>query len=261
MRIMNPKTLRTYFSVCINTMTMNSPNLNITHTGQGKALVFFHGWGFDQSIWKSVCQEMSQDFSVYLVDLPGFGYSSMMNWERFKSLLTAKLPPQFALIGWSMGGLLATRLAMELPERVMQLINLASSPCFIRTADWPGIEKKTLDNFLTALLQNPLQTLEQFIALQLSGMHVAQTQVPSQDALEQGIRILADWDLRGQLRQSTVPTAYFFGRLDAIVPKTTLPRMRSDYPDFDYVLFKKSAHVPFLTEQRLFTTELRRLLA
>lgn len=68
---------------------------------------------------------------MYLVDLPGFGNSGLVGWEDFKKCLLRYLPQEFALIGWSLGGLYATRLALE-TDRCSHLLNIAASPCFIK---------------------------------------------------------------------------------------------------------------------------------
>ena len=112
--------------------------LNITVHGRGKALVLLHGWGFDSQIWHSIQPELSNRYQLYLVDLPGFGLSPSVDWENFKSILLKQLPAHFAIAGWSMGGLFATRLAIEAPCRVSHLLNIASSPCFIRLRYLPS---------------------------------------------------------------------------------------------------------------------------
>src|SRR3990167_6159175 len=97
------------------------------------SLVFLHGWGFDHHIWHPLVDKMSHhDYpgDYYLVDLPGFGQSPMMDWDAFKTALMTQCPGQWILIGWSLGGLLATRLALEIPQRVTRLINVASIPRF-----------------------------------------------------------------------------------------------------------------------------------
>ena len=76
-------------------------NINIERYGQGKPLVFFHGWGFDSQIWLPLIPFFKDSYQLILVDLPGFGFTSMMDWQTFKVNLLPLLPPQFALAGWS----------------------------------------------------------------------------------------------------------------------------------------------------------------
>ena len=142
------------------------------------------------------------------------------------------------------------------------LVNVTSSPCFIKNAPWPGVEKTILNTFLEDLTRNSQQTLEQFIALQLQNYDYQASSMssPSLEGLEQGLDILANWDLRERLPTLQCPTCYMFGRLDSIVPRTTMNTMQKIYPDFDYVMFNKAEHIPFLTHQAQFIKELEEYL-
>lgn len=236
--------------------------LNIKSFGHGKPLVLFHGWGFDLTIWQDLAESIQDDFTVYLVDLPGFGNSPMMSWDAFKSHLLARIPANFAVLGWSMGGLYATRLAVE-ESRVTHLINVASSPRFTMDKGWPGIEEKVLAAFHTNLISNPQQTISQFIELQLP-KHDYQTLLdnsPSLEGLENGLHMLASADLREALDDLQCPACYMLGRLDSIVPKALHKTMQTRYPQFEYVLFNRAAHVPFLSDKGLFIIELQRFLS
>ncbi len=220
-------------------------SIHLTKHGTGPSLVFLHGWGFDHTIWESLIPSMSQSYTVYCIDIPGFD-----TWHEFKARVLNTLPQQFACVGWSMGGLLATRLALEHPERVTHLINITSSPCFVAEDTWPGIAPARLDDFYQNIEHAPHATRDAFIALQLPKNS---TYVPrglkQQDALKQGLTILKQWDFREKLHALTLPTTYIFGRLDSIVPAKTMAVMQTTYPHFDYHLFRKAAHAPFLSHK------------
>lgn len=131
--------------------------INIHSYGKGFPLVFFHGWGFDSQIWLPLVSKLSMDYQLILVDLPGFGHSSIMDWDSFKELLMAQLPHQFALIGWSMGGLYAMRLAVEEPGRVDYLVNVTSSPRFLNSDLWPGVSLDVFKRFIKIYRKNLMQ--------------------------------------------------------------------------------------------------------
>ncbi|HRD68522.1 MAG TPA: alpha/beta fold hydrolase [Legionella sp.] len=233
-------------------------NVNIYNEGRGTPLVFFHGWGFDGSIWHSLLPYLIKSYHVYLVDLPGFGLTPMMNWDEFKSDLLKKLPTNFALAGWSLGGLYATRLAIEEPARVLKLLNIASSPRFPTDDLWPGIAPNVFTQFFSNLSRDSKQTLQNFLLLQLQENNVSFSLgiPPSESGLASGLNILHRWDLREKLKSINIPVYYMFGRLDSITPVKTMNVMQSHYPDFKYKIFNKSAHMPFLSETDLFITEL-----
>ncbi len=237
--------------------------INITTHGSGKPLVLFHGWGFDSQIWHSIVPSMSEQYQLYLVDLPGFGLTPYMDWDKFKSQLLRQVPDSFALIGWSMGGMVATRLAIEEPTRVTHLVNIASSPRFIKDAKWPGVDMQVFSAFYDNLACDPANTLEQFIKLQTQGHAVPVTPStirPSMAGLREGLELLVNWDLRQPLEVINTPACFMFGRLDAITPRTTLSAMQASYPDFQYVLFPKAAHIPFLSHPLQFVAALEGFL-
>jgi pimeloyl-[acyl-carrier protein] methyl ester esterase len=237
-------------------------NVHLKTYGQGKPLVFFHGWGFSHSVWLPLVPELSAEYQIILVDLPGFGGTPLMEWADFKKQLLSQLPPQFTMVGWSMGGLYATRLALE-SDHVTHLINIASSPYFLMHQDWPGVSKKVFTTFYKNLAKDPHATLTEFIQLQAgksSFQNIIDT-LPSTESLAFGLSILDTWDFREPLRHFVQPAAYMFGRLDPIVPVKTMKAMERIYPDFKYVFFSRAAHMPFISHRDMFVNELRGLLS
>ena len=241
-------------------MNYRDSSINILTYGRGIPLVFFHGWGFNAQIWLSLVPLLSAQYQLYLVDLPGFGLTPDMPWESFKSALLKQLPQTFLLIGWSMGGLLATRLAIEEPNRIQNLINVNSSPCFIQYNNWPGVDPSVFKRFYQELANNPGPTLQTFMALQLQGKHVALGPTPSQVGLRLGLDVLMNEDFRQDISLLKKPVAYMFGRLDKIVPLATMEVMQSRYPHFKYILFSKASHAPFISHQNEFIEALESII-
>lgn len=236
-------------------------NINIKIHGSGHPLVFFHGWGFDHRVWLELVPFLEMRYQLILVDLPGFGSTEPANWESFKEHLLLKLPPRFSVVGWSMGGLYAMRLASEESLRVQRFICIGSSPKFVAEATWPGIAQNVLINFHRNLAKDSTKTLNEFVALQLNSDSNERYAVSTtKTGLKQGLAILSEWDLRTQLDNITQPGCFMFGRLDPITPARTMNAMQSAYPHFKYILFKKSAHMPFLSHTQLFIHELNEFL-
>lgn len=227
--------------------------VNYNRFGSGIPLVFFHGFGFDHTIWHPLVSHLSKYFTIYLIDLPGFGKTERGLWEEFKLNLLINLPHQFIVIGWSLGGLYATRLAIEESSRVTHLINVASSPRFIKDVEWPGVDAAVFDGFYHNLMANPKKTLKEFLQFSvrtpLDNMELA---IPSKWALNSGLRCLKEWDFRKKLTNFKKPTYYWFGGKDAIIPKNTMAVMEQIYPHFHYSLFPRGSHVPFLSDKNDF---------
>ena len=240
--------------------------LHINIQGHGYPLVLFHGWGFDSQIWSDVIPQLQPHYTLYCVDLPGFGRTDLMEWGDFKRILLSQLPTQFAVLGWSLGGLYAMRLAIEEGERVSHLISVASSPHLLKKEDWPGIEPSVFDEFAIRLQKDSQQTIQDFIVLQARNYFSSIDTVSNGNnsgnspGLQLGLEVLMTWDFRELLVSYLKPGCFIFGRLDAIVPHQIVPIMQRNYPQFEYHLLKKSAHMPFLSHQDEFIQILRAFL-
>lgn len=248
--------------------------IHCTIHGQGVPLVLFHGWGFDSHVWHFLLPLLQDRYRLYLVDLPGFGKTpplpglgceqELSTWLLFKTELLALLPQRVALLGWSMGGLFATRLAYEEPERVSHVIHVASSPRFLKDSDWPGIEAQVFTEFYTKLASSQQGVLDAFVQLQMRSMRLAPHSAHQYHAtlvgLQTGLMVLSHWDLRCLLPQLPMPVSYWWGRLDAIIPAKLFRVMTQRYPQFSYQQFRKSAHMPFLSETQAFVTALDRFI-
>ena len=238
--------------------------LHLSIHGSGKPIVLFHGWGFDAKIWFPLLPLLTDSYRLYLVDLPGFGLTPQMDWEEFKSALLPKLPSCFAILGWSMGGLLATKLALDEPNRVSLLVNISSSPCFIRRENWPGVDSQMFRAFYNELTRDPARTLQQFIELQLHDQRLHLASLVGQPAslcgLHGGLELLLNLDLRDDLNDLTMPVFFMFGGLDSIIPRITMKKMQAMYPHFEYILFPKAAHALFLSHTDEFILAIERMM-
>ncbi len=233
--------------------------INYEIFGHGKPLVLLHGWGFDKDIWKPLIPHLTNqqhvNFKVYLIDLPGFGKTPYINWDAFKDELLKILPEKFIVLGWSLGGLFATRLTIEAPERVEKFINVAASPRFNSTDNWIGIDAEVLDNFHMRFINNPHKTRYDFVSTQLlddSGLEIHLSDELNIEGLGNGLEILTTWDLRNYLLDVKQPGLFIFGKLDGIVNRRVMPLLQKTYPNFNYVMLKKSAHMPFLSHMHEF---------
>jgi pimeloyl-ACP methyl ester carboxylesterase len=98
--------------------------------GRGPALVLLHGLGSSHLTWTDVEDAFARRFTVYELDLPGFGYSdkppgitSARQEASFVDRFLASLDVKHAtVIGHSMGGDVAAWLAIDHPSRVERLV-------------------------------------------------------------------------------------------------------------------------------------------
>ncbi|MED7773977.1 pimeloyl-ACP methyl ester esterase BioH [Aeromonas dhakensis] len=244
-------------------------SVSVERFGQGPDLVLLHGWGMNGAVWHGIVPALAARYRVHLVDLPGFGNSPLAG-ETECSLpwlaeqVVAILPEQCHLLGWSLGGLVASQLALNHPERLHSLITVASSPCFMARDEWPGIAPKVLTGFNQMLAGDFKQTIERFLAIQAMGSEharddirqlrhwLAERPAPQLAALEAGLDLLADVDLRDELAQLNLPWLRVYGRLDSLVPKASIPLLDERYPASRSVVLEKASHAPFISHPQQF---------
>lgn len=255
---------------------MKTPLIKRT-VGQGKDIVLLHGWGVNSGVWQGISEPLQAHFRVTYIDLPGFGKNSQRQPENYDlanvaDLISECLPPTCILAGWSLGGLVAQKIALTKPEGIEQLVLVASSPKFAAAPDWPGIDAKTLTFFQQQLAQDFSKTLDRFLAIQAMGSATAKADIkqikqcieqlpsPSLTALKAGLAILAETDHRTQLASLKVRTHWMFGRLDTLVPLSLAKRLPSLQASANTNILNNASHAPFISDPQTFINELFTLL-
>ncbi|RUO33909.1 pimeloyl-ACP methyl ester esterase BioH [Aliidiomarina soli] len=236
-----------------------------------QSLVLLHGWGLNAAVWESIKPQLEQaipgSIDVHALDLPGFGDAQWKDDLTEASAVADYLADyiqthtptgQAAVLGWSMGGLLATTLALRHPHCVTGLYTVASSPCFVSRPDdgWPGMDPTVLKAFQAQLRDDFKTTLKRFLAVQAMGAPSARNDIkqlqalllkkplPVPEALQAGLNWLEKVDLRDQLSQLSMPFYRAYGRLDSLVPVAVANQITSG----DCEIFASSAHAPFLNQ-------------
>ena len=243
--------------------------------GEGEIdLVLLHGWGLNAEVWHCISAELSSQFRLHLVDLPGYGRSQgfgALTLPEMAEIVLAQAPEQAIFLGWSLGGLVASQIALTHPERVRALVTVASSPCFTAQEDWPGIKSEVLAGFQQQLSEDFKHTVERFLALQTLGTPTARQDaralkavvleqpMPDVGVLNGGLEILKTADLREQLTTLQMPLLRLYGYLDGLVPRKVAALLDERYPQSESVIFPKAAHAPFISHPEDFCSALVRL--
>ena len=231
--------------------------------GKGEDLVLLHGWGMNGAVWQQTVDRLSVHFTVHVVDLPGYGYSQSLHAPDIKSMaemVVHSAPDNAIWVGWSLGGLIATQISLDFPERVNKLVTVASSPKFAAENRWRGIKPSVLQAFTEQLVEDFQSTVERFMGLQAMGSPTARQDVkalkkaifsrplPSSEALLVGLNMLASVDLRAHLTTIDKPFLRLYGRLDGLVPIKVAHDLETSLANSKSYIFTQSSHAPFMTE-------------
>lgn len=238
------------------------------HGGTGAPLLFIHGWGMHGGMWGDVLPQLAEHFQVMAVDLPGHGYSVGRDSSRLDFIvgqLAAQFTEPLTLCGWSLGGQVALRWAMRYPQQVNRLVLVSSTPCFVQQAGWHcGMAADTLTAFSAALQQDCATTLRRFLALQVRGSeHERELLValrnllqsrgePDLAALQSGLEILRDCDLRAELPFINQQTLVIAGVRDTLTPLPAMQYLAAKLPAARLAAIEGAAHAPFLSHSDIF---------
>jgi pimeloyl-ACP methyl ester carboxylesterase len=129
--------------------------INYLQQGQGDTTVLFlHGWCIDGTYWKNQIEYFSRKYSVYAIDLPGFGKSKAgrTNWtiEEYANDVTAFIDTMnlknVVIIGHSMAGEIMLQAALTNNQRITGIVGVDNFK-FIDVAFTPEQMKQMTDFF------------------------------------------------------------------------------------------------------------------
>ncbi len=245
--------------------------------GSGPHLAMLHGWGLNGAVWDSLREPLAAHFTLHLVDLPGHGYSAgtaLTDMESAADAIADALPERSHLLGWSLGGQVALSIASRHAARIDKLVLVATTPRFAEATDWPhGKKIQVLDDFAARLTNSYAATIRGFLALQTLNQPNARATIaalqlamsargePAAAALQAGLQVLRESDLRPQLAGIAHPALVIQGDHDALTAERAAHWLADHLPTAQYALIEHAAHAPFLSHQEIFLRQLFDFLA
>jgi len=243
--------------------------LKISSQGTGIPLVFIHGWGLNSAVWQPSVEVLKDNFEVITVDLPGFGVNIEHTLSPYSLVEVAKLVQQAVAkpavyIGWSLGGLVASEIALTFPKKVKALVTVASSPCFVERDNWAGIKPEVLALFHRQLAEDTAKTINNFLKIQAMGSPhlrhdikllrdlVMQFSMPTKNTLDESLQLLETVDQRESLVNISMPFLRLYGKLDSLVPRKAIKLITELSPHSDTFVFEQASHAPFISHPEEF---------
>jgi len=237
-------------------------SLRYDRAGSGPAVLLIHGWTFNRTVWERQVVALRDRHTVITVDVRGHGESSHPRTGYsvpalagdLEHLVRALNVPRIALVGWSMGGIIAMELAHRLGTRASAL-GLVST-----TAGGLGEAKDELAKMTAAIDGDFRAFVREFAprlfkagaASPLCAWAVSQMQKTPAHVASASLETLASADLRPLLKKITTRTMVFHGRDDGITPLAGAEDIQKAIKGAALTVFDESGHAPHLEEPDAF---------
>jgi sigma-B regulation protein RsbQ len=141
---------------------------NVRVYGKGvQPIMFAHGFGCDQNMWRFITPAFENDYKIVLFDYIGAGKSDLKAYEpeRYASLngyaqdvleIIEELKLKDVIfVGHSVSSMVGVLAAIEEPSYFSKLILVGPSPCYINKDDYKGgFERKDIEGLLETMEKN-----------------------------------------------------------------------------------------------------------
>ena len=142
---------------------------NVTEGGTGtRPMLFAHGFGCDQTMWRFVVPEFASDFRTITFDYVGSGRSDRSAYDpkRYRTLsgyaqdvlevCNALDLQDVVFVGHSVSSMIGALAALIEPERFAQLIMIGPSPCYVNDDSGyvGGFEREDLEGLFDLMDRN-----------------------------------------------------------------------------------------------------------
>ena len=143
-------------------------NLRVDGT-QPITMMFAHGFGCDQNMWRLLTPSFQGRFRTLLFDHVGSGNSDLSAYDRTKyaslhgyasdinELLDAHVDGNVIFVGHSVSAMIGMLADLQRPGRIIGHVMVGPSPCYINDGDYVGgFERGDIDELLSTLASNYL---------------------------------------------------------------------------------------------------------
>jgi pimeloyl-ACP methyl ester carboxylesterase len=234
-------------------ITVDGHRIHYLVGGTGRPVVLIHGLGGRGVDWADLIPKLiSGGHRVYAIDLLGYGLSDKPKDGDYSILNQALLVdhfleqehlPQVDLAGWSMGGWIAMRVALDHPDHVRRLVLFDSAGLRFKLDFDPAIFHPASPNDLAALeefLMPHPQPLPGFLAMAL-----LRRQVTIGWVVDRSVRsMLTGADLvDNQVGSLTMPVLIGWGEKDRLIPLTVGYKLHALIPQSVLDIYDDCGHL------------------
>jgi len=235
---------------------------------QKPKLFLIPGWAVNSSVWYTVAEQLADVYELCYHDFPGYGnrhpLDGNLTFEQLVDDAIAQSPPDAIWMAWSLGSMVAMEAARRTPARMSSLILTCPTAKFMVGDDWSHGQNDSAIANLSQRFQSDYETaLKRFLLLQAGTDAVARKSAkhtlreimhhpqPSWQALQAGLKILRETDLRAVTCEISVATHIIVGKEDRVIPASAGIDLHQRIEGSTLVELA-SGHAPFLEQPAQF---------
>lgn len=252
--------------------------LHLTDQGNGKPIVFIHGWPENDEIFRDHYGPLvEQGYRVVGITMRGYGLSDRTpgkyNFDTFSRDILQVIKVldlnDVTLVGFSMGGAIAAHcIAEHKPASISKLVLVAANVPFTISQDdfKKGPSKENIDDAIAGILSDRasmvdvyggiFQLDENFMPRETGDWINRINLEASMEATVDGLAMLRDMNLLPVLHQIKIPTALFCGINDNVVSYELAKLTNAEIPNSFIVDFEIGGHWLLFIEREKFLREL-----
>ncbi|WP_210464621.1 MULTISPECIES: alpha/beta fold hydrolase [Rufibacter] len=237
--------------------------------GKGKKpMLFAHGYGCDQSMWRYVTPAFEEDYKIILFDHVGFGKADTSAYvlERYSSLQSYAVDileiceelelEDVIFVGHSVSAMIGVLASIIDPDRFSKLVLIGPSPRYINDEDYTGgFTQEGIDGLLASLDSDYLNWSHSIAPIIMGnedrpelGQELAQSFCRSNiEVAKEFARITFLSDNRADLKNVKTESLILQCSDDVIAPLPVGEYMHQNLPNSTFKLLKATGHCPNLS--------------
>jgi len=242
---------------------------NVKTFGSGTIpIVFAHGYGCDQNMWRFVTPAFQDKYKIVLYDHVGFGKSDLTAFQPTKySALNGYAQDlieicnelgmrRIIFVGHSVGAMIGVLAAIREPDLFRKLVLIGPSPCYINDGDYVGgFARQDIDGLLEFLDSNHLgwsNTMAPVIMGNPDRPELAEELANSfcrtdPEIAKHFARLTFLSDNRADLSRLTVPCVILQCSQDAIAPSSVGDYVQRHLAHSSLIQLRATGHCPQLS--------------
>jgi sigma-B regulation protein RsbQ len=243
-------------------------NVKLSGRQDGQAMIFAHGFGCDQNMWRFVAPAFADRHRIVLFDHIGAGGSDLSAYDRnkYSSLqgyasdlldLCRELGlTRTVFVGHSVSAMIGVLAALQEPERFDKLVLVGPSPRYIDDGDYVGgFRREDIEELLESLDSNYLgwsSAMAPVIMANPERPELGEELTNSfcrtdPDIARHFARVTFLSDNRADLPQVKARTLVLQCSEDAIAPQSVGEYVHRQIPGSELVLLQATGHCPNLS--------------